>query len=125
MISAGFSPDLLTYLRRAGAALGVTLVLAIAYAVPVSLVLREAAFLADPGDRLVVIFPPGTPTGAAVERLGAAGSVFSGTTRLPQVYRADVLDPQAARRLAERAWVMRIPAQPTLSSCFGLVAGER
>lgn len=97
----------------------------LAYGGTLGYLFHEAAFLTQPGDRLVVVFPPDTPVATALERLGTAGATLTGTTGLPGFYQAEALDDTAADRLAPHAWVMRIPGQPTFAGCIAFVLNKR
>jgi hypothetical protein len=96
-----------------------------AYAVTLSIVLHQAALLAQPGDRLVVRFSRSTPVDEALGRVGSAGTVLTGTRGLPWFYQVDVVEPAAGRRLAHDGWVLRVPQQPTLQGCFAVLSDRR
>lgn len=100
----------------AAALLAATLV--VAHAGPLALVLHQAAYVAEPGDSLVVVFPPRMPVDAAVGVLGAAGTVLSDAVGMPWFYRVRVVDGAAAHRLSDHGWVMRIPGPPRFAGCF-------
>lgn len=89
-----------------------------AYGATFTIALHNAAFAADPGDRLAVVFPRGTAVDTALVTLGEAGTLLSGTGGLPWFYQVEVLDREAAARLSENAWVMRIPGDPEYTGCY-------
>jgi hypothetical protein len=97
----------------------------VAYGSTLSVVLNQAALLSQPGDRLIVVFPPDVPIATALQRLGSAGTVVSGSSGMPWFYQADVVDAAAAETLSESGWVMRIPQQPTLQGCFSMLTERR
>lgn len=99
--------------------------LGLAHGTTLALVLHQAATFTQPGDRLVVAFAPGTAMPRALERLGDAGAVFSGTAVMPWLYRAEALDPDAAESLSSVAWVMRVPGKPTFAGCVAFITDER
>ncbi|MCC5809018.1 MAG: hypothetical protein JJU06_01495 [Ectothiorhodospiraceae bacterium] len=91
----------------------------LAHGLTAALVLHQAAFTAAPGDRLVVLFPPGTPATTAVSTLGASGASVVGKPGWLPVYQAEVIHHSAPERIEGGAWVMRFPGKPALKSCFG------
>jgi hypothetical protein len=123
--SSRFSATIRALLPRLGAAAALAAAFGAAYALTVGIILHQAALLSQPGDRLIVLFAPGTEVAAALEQLGSAGSVLSGTTGVPWFYQADVIDSAAAQRLAQRGLVLRIPQEPTLSGCFSVMTDQR
>jgi hypothetical protein len=87
-----------------------------------ALAVHRAGLYALPGDRIIVWFDGDTERLRALERVGAAGAVLWRIGPLPGMYRVDVLDPAAPRRLARHALVLRDPVD-SLAQCFGIDAG--
>ncbi|MDZ7787025.1 MAG: hypothetical protein U5K73_02465 [Halofilum sp. (in: g-proteobacteria)] len=80
---------------------------------------HRAGLYALPGDRIVVWFGAETERALALRQIGSAGAVLSRIGPLPGMYRVDVLDPAAPRRLAEHALVLRDPVDG-FAQCFGV-----
>ncbi|MEX0729951.1 MAG: hypothetical protein WD057_04145, partial [Aquisalimonadaceae bacterium] len=97
----------------------------LAYGGTLAYLFNQASFLTQPGDRLVVVFPPDTPVATALERLGTAGAVLSGTAGMPWYYQAEAVDTGVAERLVRNAWVMRIPGKPTFAGCVAFVTNKQ
>jgi hypothetical protein len=110
---------------RLALAAAVLVVFVAAYAGTLSIVLHQAALLAQPGDRLVVRFSRSTPVDEALGRVGSAGTVLTGTRGMPWFYQVDVVEAAAGRRLAQEGWVLRVPQQPTLQGCFAVLSDRR
>lgn len=119
------TPDVRACLRRGAAAAVLTTLFLLAYGGTLAAYLQQGAPLAQPGDRLLVVFPRDTDVPTALQRLGEAGAVLSDGTGAPPFYRAEVIDGAAGRRLAGDAWVLRLPRSPTLEGCFSLVTEGR
>lgn len=111
-------------IHRWAAAAGAVVVFVLAYAGTFTILFHQAAFMAKPGDPLVVVFPQDTTVATAVEQLGSAGTIVSSTVGMPWFYRVEVIDEAAVEALAGVAWVMRIPGQPTLKGCFSVLTDD-
>lgn len=111
--------------RHWGSAVVLLVALILAYSATLAYLFHQATLLTEPGDRLVVVFAPDTPVPAALERLGSAGVVLAGTTGMPWFYLAEAIDQAAAARLADSAWVMRVPGEPTFAGCVAFVLDKR
>lgn len=119
----GRSPSFATLCKRSALAALLLAVFALAYGGTVALLMHQAAFLAAPGDRLMVVFPRDTGTATALERIGAAGATYTGSSRW--IHQAEVIDASAAEQLARDAWVMRFPGRPALEGCFSVARENR
>lgn len=86
--------------------------------------LHQGAPLAQPGDRLMLIFPPRTTVAEALQHVGHSGAALRGARGLPWFSTAEVVAPGAGTALGEAAWPLRLPRQATLASCFSMVAGQ-
>ncbi len=111
-----------TLCKRGALAVVLLAAFALAHGGTVVLLMHQAAFLTAPGDRLMIVFPRETSTATALETLGAAGTIYMGSSRW--IHQAEVIDASAAERLARYAWVMRFPGRPALEGCFGVARGE-
>ena len=105
-------------MRRGFLASALLTTFVVAYGATLTLAFHNAAFLTEPGDRLIVIFPPGTSMPSALERMGAAGTVVVGDGAAGSIYRAEVIEQAAAERLTSQAWVMREPGKPYFQGCI-------
>jgi hypothetical protein len=112
-------------MRRLLLVLVLLVVFCAGYGATLSVVLHQAALLAQPGDRVVVVFPPGTPVTVALQRLGSAGAVLSSPRGNPWFYQAEVVDAAAVQHLSAQGWLLRVPQEPTLAGCFGMLTEQR
>lgn len=84
--------------------------------------LHRAGLYALPGDRIVIWFDADVGTPAALRHIAQAGATLARPGPLPRMYSVYVLQPDAPRRLAANALVLREPVDG-LAQCLGLSTG--